>query len=93
MLDTFLHAVPFTLRDRPGTALRIETEIGAWAWERGDAGWVRVPSTSGGDVLRIDSATLWRLCVRMVEPDEARARSVVDGAAADAVLQIVSIIR
>jgi uncharacterized protein (TIGR03083 family) len=93
VLDTFLHAVPLTLRDEPGTALRIETEVGAWAWERGDAGWVRAASTSGGAVLRTDSATLWRLCVRMVEPDEARTRSVVDGSAADAVLRIVSIIR
>ncbi len=67
--------------------------MATWSWERGGAGWVRVPSTSGGDVLRIDSATLWRLCVRMVEPDQARDRSVIDGAAADAVLQIVSINR
>ncbi|MCO1657597.1 maleylpyruvate isomerase family mycothiol-dependent enzyme [Pseudonocardia sp. S2-4] len=93
VLDTFLHAVPFTLRDQPGTALRIETELGTWSWERRGAGWARVASTSDGAVLRIDSATLWRLCVRMVEPDQARARSVVDGAAADAVLRIVSIIR
>jgi uncharacterized protein (TIGR03083 family) len=93
VLDTFLHAVPHTLREQPGTALRIETEVGVWSWERGGAGWVRVPSASGGAVLRIDSATLWRLCVRMVEPDQARDRSVVEGAAADAVLQIVSIIR
>jgi uncharacterized protein (TIGR03083 family) len=93
VLDTFLHAVPLTLRDQPGTALRIESEVGTWHWERGDAGWVRAPATSGGAVLRIDSATLWRLCVRMIEPERARARCVVDGAAAEAVLQIVSIIR
>ena len=93
VLDTFLHAVPFTLRDQPGTALRIETEVGAWAWERSDSEWARVASTSGGAVLRTDSATLWRLCVRMVEPDHARTRSEVDGRAAAAVLQIVSIIR
>jgi uncharacterized protein (TIGR03083 family) len=93
VLDTFLHAVPLTLRDRPGTALRIETEVGDWSWERGGAGWVRVPSTSGGALLRIDSAALWRLCVRMIEPEQARDRALVDGDAAGAVLQIISIIR
>jgi hypothetical protein len=41
----------------------------------------------------VHADALWRVCVRMVEPDQARARAHIDGAVASAVLDMVSIIR
>jgi uncharacterized protein (TIGR03083 family) len=93
ILDTFLYAVPLTLADRDGSALTIATDVGRWSWVRGEAGWRRAPAVAGGAVLTIDADVLWRVCVRMVEPDQARARAHIDGAAASAVLDMVSIIR
>jgi hypothetical protein len=42
-----------------------------------------------------DAEALWRLCTRLIEPDQARRRVTVvgDQALADAALGIVSIIR
>ena len=43
----------------------------------------------------VDADVLWRLCVRMIEPDDAERRARVRGEheLATAALQIVSIIR
>ncbi len=93
VLDTFLRAIPLTLADQPGVALTVTTDVGTWHWERAGRGWRPAASVAGGAVLAIDADTLWRLCVRMVEPGEARRRARVDGEPALAALQIVSIIR
>jgi uncharacterized protein (TIGR03083 family) len=93
ILDTFLHAVPLTLADRGGSALTIATDVGSWTWVRSEEGWRRAPAVAGGAVLTIDADLLWRVCVRMVEPDQARTRAHIDGDVAAAVLEMVSIIR
>lgn len=93
VLDTFLHAVPLTLAEHDGSALTIATDVGTWSWVRGAAGWRRAPAVAGGAVLAIDAEVLWRVCVRMVQPDDARRLARIDGEAASAVLEMVSIIR
>ncbi|MGH3855502.1 MAG: maleylpyruvate isomerase family mycothiol-dependent enzyme [Pseudonocardiaceae bacterium] len=102
VLDTFLRAVAHTLahrQDAEGTVLRINVVGpggGTWSWRRSKNQWRW--ASDGPDAtttLTTDPDTLWRLCVRGIEPSEARQRSAVRGNTelADAALQIVSIIR
>ncbi|MGH3868236.1 MAG: maleylpyruvate isomerase family mycothiol-dependent enzyme [Pseudonocardiaceae bacterium] len=102
VLDTFLRALPHTLAHREdveGTVLTVEVGGpggGTWTWQRSRHHW---RWTSDGPAatttLTTDPDTLWRLCVRGIEPHNARQRVAVRGNAelADAALQIVSIIR
>ena len=103
VLDTFLRAMPRTLarQDRPPGAQLIVTVAGPaggrWNWLREGERWC--PSDASGGrttTIAVDHAdVLWRLCVRMIEPQEAqqRVRITGDHAVAAAALQIVSIIR
>jgi uncharacterized protein (TIGR03083 family) len=103
VLNTFLQAMPYTLtRHAPGRAegtfrLTVPGDAGgSWAWRNGGGGWRWAESLDRptSDV-QVDADTLWRLCVRMIEPAVARSRVRVEGdqELADAALQIVSIIR
>ncbi|HYH32486.1 MAG TPA: maleylpyruvate isomerase family mycothiol-dependent enzyme [Pseudonocardia sp.] len=103
VLDTFLRAVPHTLSPHPrpaGTTLAVTVDGpagGHWAWRCDGERWLWAPPAGGADTLVAfpDPDPLWRLCTRMIEPDEARRRVSVsgDGPLGEALLQIVSIIR
>ncbi|MHA4812733.1 maleylpyruvate isomerase family mycothiol-dependent enzyme [Streptomyces aculeolatus] len=94
VLDTFMRALPHTLRDAaapPGTRVRMAVAGpagGAWtatATGPGPAGGTRwslagPPGDGEPDALvRLDAETAWRLCVRGVEPETALARAEVAG--------------
>jgi uncharacterized protein (TIGR03083 family) len=102
VLDTFLRAMPYTLAglSRPaGSALTVVVggpAGGRWSWRSDGEQWW--PSDQGEDrttIVEIDAELLWRLCVRMVEPEEAQQRVTVTGdhEPAATALRIVSIIR
>ena len=99
VLDTFLRAVPHTLAgvERPdGTALTVAVPGpagGRWTWRRARGRWWPGAPADEGTTVTVEADPLWRLCVRMLEPDDVAA--VVDGdpELAHAVLRIVSIIR
>jgi uncharacterized protein (TIGR03083 family) len=102
VLDTFLRAMPQTLagQDRPeGTTLVVAVTGaggGRWSWQRQGGGWLPVEDADGSTRMTFrDAEALWRLCTRLIEPDEARRHVTVvgDQALADAALRIVSIIR
>jgi hypothetical protein len=99
VLDTFLRAMPHTLvgLDRPDGATLTVAVPGAaggrWSWRSTGSRWWPVDPVGAGTVVTVDADTLWRLCVRMVEPQEARVTVAGDRELADAALQIVSIIR
>jgi uncharacterized protein (TIGR03083 family) len=103
VLETFLRALPYTLRDTgadPGTQVQV-TVTGAapmpWVTTRQDKGWVlhRDDVEHPAATVEVDGDTLWRLCTRNITPKEARAHARVHGERrlADQVLQIVSIVR
>jgi uncharacterized protein (TIGR03083 family) len=105
MADTFLRALPHTLRDIPaadGTTITVTvggTVNSDWTARRDPAGWSVAPGAAdrslGGVRLRITTGTLWRLATRGISPDVARQQVSVDGdeELARAALQILSIIR
>ncbi len=102
VLDTFLRAMPQTLagHDRPeGTTLIVAVTGaggGGWCWQRQGGRWLPVEDADGSTRVTFhDADALWRLCTRLIEPDEARRRVTVvgDQALADAALEVVSIIR
>jgi uncharacterized protein (TIGR03083 family) len=101
VVDTFMRALPQTLRaqERP-----IDTQLtfvvdgagaGRWTVERAPDGWEFVPSERNADcVVRVDTDTAWRLCVRAIDPATARDRATITGdeTLGHAALEIVSII-
>lgn len=102
VLDTFLRALPHTLAHREdveGTVLTVEVDGpggGTWSWRRSGHHWRWTSDgPAAATTLTTDPDTLWRLCVRGIEPHNARQRVTVRGNTelADAALQIVSIIR
>jgi uncharacterized protein (TIGR03083 family) len=102
VIDTFLRALPYTLRDVnavPGTALQVTVTGpggGDWFCVRGPDRWRlhRDPSPRPAARLSLDADTTWRLCTRGITPEQAGSRVGVDGAEqlARAALRIVSII-
>ena len=103
VLDTFLRALPYTLRDTgadPGTQVQVTVTGDApmrwvatrrndrWVLRRGDAG--RPAAT-----VELDGDTLWRLCTGNITPDDARGRARARGERrlAEQVLRIVSVVR
>ncbi len=102
VIDTFMRALPYTLRDErrpPGTRFSMIVEgtaETAWTVERHPDGWRFVLDGSSADnAVAVDVDTAWRLCTRAIEPGAARsgARISGDAALAEAALTIVSIIR
>lgn len=102
VLDTFLRALPHTLRgvDAPeGTALQVTVTGpagGTWTCTRTASRWTldRQPSPHPDAQLQLDADTTWRLCTRGITPQQAaeRARTRGDQRLASAALGIVSII-
>ncbi|HZB32562.1 MAG TPA: maleylpyruvate isomerase family mycothiol-dependent enzyme [Streptosporangiaceae bacterium] len=102
VIDTFLRALPYTLRDittPEGTTLHVIVTGpggGDWTCTRGPDRWRlnHQPHPRPAATLELDADTTWRLCTRGVTPDQAadRARIAGDQHLATAALQIVSII-
>jgi uncharacterized protein (TIGR03083 family) len=97
VLDTFLHAIPYTLsrHGHAGGTLTIAVDgVGRWCWQGAADRWRR-SDEAGQTVVSVDASTLWRVAVRMIEPEQALARAHVEGdqTLAAAALQLVSIIR
>ena len=99
VLETFLRAMPHTLRrldrsDGSTLAVVVPGEAGGrWGWRRGRGRWWPADPDGAGTVVTVEADVLWRLCVRMIEPAQARARVTGDRDLAAAALRIVSIIR
>ncbi|WP_250640205.1 maleylpyruvate isomerase family mycothiol-dependent enzyme [Frankia sp. AiPa1] len=103
VLDTFLRALPHTLRDTPaaaGTTLQITVTGpagGTWTATRTPTRWeLTTPSRRPPDALiELDADTAWRLCTRSITPDQAatRAHTHGDQHLTTAALNILSIIR
>ncbi|GAB3458355.1 maleylpyruvate isomerase family mycothiol-dependent enzyme [Streptomonospora sediminis] len=103
VLDTFMRALPHTLRATPaaaGTRVRIAVPGaagGTWTAEATAGGAWTMAAPAGGSAdaqVELDAATAWRLCVRAIGPAQARARARIrgDGRLAEAACRIVSII-
>lgn len=102
VVDTFMRALPHTLRDiaaPPGTQVRIRVEgpgAGTWiATARPDRWSLAEPATDNpAATVHFDTETAWRLCTRGIDPETALAKARIDGDSdlAEAACQIVSII-
>ena len=102
VLDTFLRALPHTLRGETppdGTAVQWVTTGpagGDWTCVRGPGGWRlhRGPCPEHAARIELDADATWRLCTRGITPEQAtgRARRTGDQRLAAAALRIVSII-
>jgi hypothetical protein len=103
-LDTFLRALPLTLRraahpDASGAlTIRVPGPAGGtWTCQRAGRAWswAGQPAGPGATTVSIDADLLWRLCTRGIEPAQALLGAEVGGdrQLAGAALQIVSIIR
>jgi uncharacterized protein (TIGR03083 family) len=103
VIDTFLRAMPHTLRDVTadiGTALRIRVDGpagGTWMVTRDRQRWAMAGQPDPGltTTLDTDPGTIWRLATGAITADAAREVIAVDGdlALAAAALAIVAIIR
>ncbi|MDO0914797.1 maleylpyruvate isomerase family mycothiol-dependent enzyme [Streptomyces sp. DT2A-34] len=104
VLDTFLRALPHTLRDTTapvGTQVQVHVDSpagGIWTatatTAEGNWSLAEPPTGSPAALLRLDAESAWRLCVRGIEPADALTRAHIDGDArlAEAACQIVSIV-
>jgi uncharacterized protein (TIGR03083 family) len=109
VMDTFLRAVPYTLRHNPaepGTSVQIRVTgpgAGAWTVWRRDGDWAvaRGPDRESPAAqpaaaeVGLSSGCLWRLATRGISVQAAREQATVSGdeALASAVLSLVSIVR
>ncbi|MFJ8590455.1 maleylpyruvate isomerase family mycothiol-dependent enzyme [Streptomyces sp. NPDC093598] len=102
VLDTFMRALPHTLRDTgaPG-GTQVEVTVdgpveATWTVTAGPGGWslAEAPEGRPAAALRLDTETAWRLCTRGIEPATALARARVRGdqRLGEAVCRIVSIV-
>jgi uncharacterized protein (TIGR03083 family) len=102
VIDTFLRALPHTLRDTSaaeGATLQVVVTGsggGNWTCVRGPDRWrlQRQPHPQPTATLAMDTDTTWRLCTRGITPEQAAEHARIDGnqLLATAALQIVSII-
>ncbi|MBB4934951.1 uncharacterized protein (TIGR03083 family) [Lipingzhangella halophila] len=82
VLDTFLRALPYTLRDVPaaeGTRLLFTVTGpggGDWSCVYRRGGWMveRAGAQRPDAAVELDADTTWRLCTRGITPDEAARR-------------------
>jgi uncharacterized protein (TIGR03083 family) len=103
VLDTFMRALPFTMRGTeaaPGTQVEVTVSgrAGAtWTVTAVAGGWslTHGPARSPTTTVRLDPDTAWRLCTRGVEPKVALERVHLGGdrTLAVAACQVLSIIR
>ncbi|WP_059006356.1 maleylpyruvate isomerase family mycothiol-dependent enzyme [Streptomyces specialis] len=102
VLDTFLRALPHTLRAVPapaGTQVSVTVDGpagGTWTATSTGRGWTLAePAATPAATVALDPETAWRLCVRAIEPGEAAARGTLGGdrELAEAACGILSIIR
>jgi uncharacterized protein (TIGR03083 family) len=102
VLDTFMRALPHTLRevDAPaGTRVRVRVDGpagGVWTAAATGERWSLAGPDAGTPDARVDldAETAWRLCTRGIEPATAVARARIGGdrALAEAACRIVSIV-
>ncbi|MBD0421780.1 maleylpyruvate isomerase family mycothiol-dependent enzyme [Streptomyces sp. TRM S81-3] len=102
VLDTFMRALPHTLRRTTapaGTQIRVTvagTAEGTWTVTATEHGWSLAVPPGGrpAATLALDTETAWRLCTRGVDPATALARARVEGERrlAEAACRIVSIV-
>jgi uncharacterized protein (TIGR03083 family) len=102
VLDTFMRALPHTLRDTPapaGTQLQMvidEPAVGTWTVTATADRWSLAETRTGRPTasVRLDPETAWRLCTRGIDPGTALARVRISGdrRIAEAACQIVSIV-
>lgn len=102
VLDTFMRALPHTLRNTPapaGTQVEVIVEGpggGSWtATATADRWSLSEPAgTEPTASVHLDTETAWRLCVRGIDPATAlgRARAEGERRLAEAVCRIVSIV-
>lgn len=103
VVDTFLRALPHTLRDlvpddgeRTLTIEVTDLTPGDWHLTGTPQGWHFVTAVGRPDTtVQWDADTVWRLGSRMIDPVTARARAVIDGDldVGTAVCSLLSIIR
>jgi uncharacterized protein (TIGR03083 family) len=102
VLDTFMRALPHTLRDvdtAAGTTLQVAITGpagGTWTCTRHTTQWAisRRPQPNPDASVVLDTDTAWRLCTRGISPDQAAQRAHTEGnhQLTDTALSIVSII-
>ncbi|MCL7428922.1 maleylpyruvate isomerase family mycothiol-dependent enzyme [Streptomyces sp. YS415] len=102
VLDTFMRALPHTLRHTPapaGTQLQVAIDapaVGTWTVTATADRWslAEAPSGRPATSVRLDPETAWRLCTRGIDPCTALARARISGERqiAEAACQIVSIV-
>ncbi|MET7688935.1 maleylpyruvate isomerase family mycothiol-dependent enzyme [Streptomyces sp. NPDC005483] len=102
VLDTFMRALPHTLRHThapAGTQLQVILEgsaAGTWTVTATADHWSLAEPPSGRPAasLHLDSETAWRLCTRGIDPGTALSRARISGERriAEAACQIVSIV-
>jgi uncharacterized protein (TIGR03083 family) len=103
VVDTFLRAVPYALRDEAaaaGSSIQIEISGaggGSWLASRQDSGWTIRPGhgSAPAATIRLSPDTLWRVATRGITVAAAAGRTQFDGARelGLATLGLVSIIR
>lgn len=101
-LDTFMRALPHTLREVTAPAgTQVEVRIdgpagGSWAVTATGPRWSLAEPAAArpAAVVGLDADTAWRLCTRGIQPDTALARARIDGdrQLAEAACQVVSIV-
>ncbi|MER7568424.1 maleylpyruvate isomerase family mycothiol-dependent enzyme [Streptomyces sp. NPDC097941] len=102
VLDTFMRALPHTLRHTPapaGTQVQVATDepaVGTWTVTATEDRWSLAEAPTGRPAasVRLDTETAWRLCTRGIDPVTAFARARISGERrlAEAVCRIVSIV-
>ncbi|MFE6338649.1 maleylpyruvate isomerase family mycothiol-dependent enzyme [Streptomyces sp. NPDC057798] len=102
VLDTFMRALPHTLRHTPapaGTQLQVAIDapaVGTWTVTATADRWslAEAPSGRPATSVRLDPETAWRLCTRGIDPCTAFVRARISGERqiAEAACQIVSVV-